>query len=297
MLKAITLVHKGALEIAVQSIRSFALFFSRSHRLIIHVDSSISIQDHPLLLQAAEGIDVKIVTPAERKEKLDELLIDFPKTRAFLDGTSFYTKLEIPIFEKSHYLFFDSDVIWLKFANNLKPRNAPNAFSTESWSAYQGILKPRRWIRAKTPRRVNSGLQYIGQGFPFQRMENFLSMNMFDKSMRSAGDQEIFAYLYNDMEYFHPGDFKRSRNGSLYEIENESCTALHFPGKMWKPHIDQIHRISNSTDKESVNLRLLPSVPFSRFEFIRMRLQIKMGESRLLARPLNFFRKLLRPYR
>lgn len=297
MLKAITLVHKGALEIAVESIRSFIHFFSHSHELTIHIDSSIGPREKTLLLQAANGGKVKIVTPAERKEKLDKYLTAFPKTRAFLDGTSYFTKLEIPIFEKAPYFYFDSDVIWLKSAKTFKPQNATNAFSTETWSSYQGIAKPRLWIQAKTPRRVNSGLQYIGQEFPFQKMENLLTRNMFNKNLRYAGDQELYAYLYNDLEYYHPSDFKRSRVGSKYELEKESCAALHFVGKMWQSHIDQINTISNSKDKKSIDVRLLPSVPFSRFEFFRMKLQIKMGESKLLAKPLNIFRKLLRTYR
>lgn len=41
MLKAITLVHKGALEIAVESISSFIHFFLHSHELTIHIDYSI----------------------------------------------------------------------------------------------------------------------------------------------------------------------------------------------------------------------------------------------------------------
>lgn len=128
-------------------------------------------------------------------------------------------------------------------------------------------------------------------------MENLLTQNIFNKNRRYAGDQELYAYLFNDLEYYHPRDFKRSRVGSIYDLEDESCAALHFVGKMRQPHINQINRISNSKDKKSVDVSLVPPVPFSLFEFFRMKLQIKLGESKLLAKPLNIFRKLLRPYR
>lgn len=297
MLKAVTLVHKGAMEIAIHSIRTFAYYYSHTHQLTIHTDPSIDEDDRVILLKAAEDIETKIVSAKKRNEKLDRLLVDYPKTRAFLNSTSFYTKLEIPIYEEFPYLFFDSDIVWLRAATNIVPKNARNAFSTETWTFYPGIARPHLWIKKKTPRRVNSGFQYIGQKFPFEKMENFLTMNMFDKQRRYAGDQEIFAYLFDDLEYFHHKDFKRSRVGSHYELKKESSAAFHFPGSMWKSHLDQICKIPYSPSKSSLGVRLLPSVPLSIFEIIRMRFQITLGDIRILAAPLNVLRKLMRAYR
>ncbi len=297
MLKAVTLVHKGAMEIAIHSIRTFAYYYSNTHELTIHTDPSIDEEDRETLLHAAKGIEAKIVSAKERNEKLDKLLAEYPKTRAFLNSTSFYTKLEIPIYEEFPYLFFDSDIVWLRAATNIEPKKALNAFSTETWTFYPGIARPYLWIKKKTPRRVNSGFQYIGQKFPFEKMENFLSLNMFDKKRRYAGDQEIFAYLFNDLEYFHHKDFKRSRVGSHYELKKESSAAFHFPGSMWKSHMDQIKEIPYLPSKSSMGVRLLPPVPLSIFEIIRMRFQINIGDIRFLALPLNVLRNLMRAYR
>lgn len=297
MLKAITLVHKGAMEIAIHSIRTFAYYFSNTHHLVIHVDPSIEKQDCGVLLEAAKGIEVKITTAAERNEKLNNTLIEYPKTKSFLNSTSYYTKLEIPLFEDYPYFFFDSDVIWLRHVIDMKPKIAPNAFSTETWTSYHGMARPHLWIKAETPQRVNSGMQYIGGEFPIQKLEYLLSQNMFDKRMQYAGDQEIFAYLYNDMEYFHPKHFKRSRVGSIYNLQNESCAALHFAGRMWRPHLDQILKIPFFPEKSPLDLQFLPSEPLSTFEFIRMHLKLRMGKSKWMARPLNFYRKIMRAYR
>ncbi len=297
MLKAVTLVHKGAMEIAIHSIRTFAHYFSSTHELIIHVDHSVNEDEQNILLQAARGIKSGLVTSKQRRERLAPLLSKFPKTQAFLDGTSFYTKLEIPLYEGASYFFFDSDVIWLRHVNDMRPKNALNAFSTETWTSYHGIARPHLWIKAKTPQRVNSGLHYLGQPFPIQKLEELLAMNMFNKRMLYAGDQEIFAYLYNDLEYYHPKDFKRSRNGSKYHLKKESCAALHFAGSMWRSQIKEINAVPYSQEKAPLDLRFLPAVPLSAFELFKMHLQLKMGASKLLAPPLNIYRKLMRAYR
>lgn len=297
MLKATTLVHKNALEIATHSIRTFAHFFSETHTLNIHTDPSIDWNDHKILLDAAKEIQAKIVTAHERENSINNILIRFPKTKAFLNRTSYFAKLEIPMMEEKPYFFFDSDVIWLRHAANLEPKNTPNAFSTESWTSYSGIAKPKRWIHAKVPRRINSGFHYISQDFPYQKLEDLLTHGMFDKTSNYAGDQEIFAYLFNDLEYYHPKDLKRSRVGSIYQLPEESCAAIHFAGRMWLPHLDQIRQLPDLTNKSSSKIRHLPSVNLTTTELIQMRVKLKLGKSQILAKPLNILRKILRTYR
>ena len=297
MLKATTLVHKGALEIATHSIRTFAHFFSETHTLNIHTDPSIDLNDHKILLGAAKEIEAKIITANERENTINNILIRYPKTKAFLNRTSYFAKLEIPMMEEKPYFFFDSDVIWLRHATNLEPQKKPNAFSTESWTSYNGIAKPKHWIRAKVPRRINSGFHYISQDFPHQKLEDLLAHGMFDKTSNYAGDQEIFAYLFNEMEYYHPKDLRRSRVGSIYNLTEESCAAIHFAGRMWRPHLDQIKQLPGLTNKPSSKIRYLPSVNLTSAELIQMRVKLKLGKSSILAKPLNIFRKILRPYR
>ena len=297
MIKAITLVHKGAMEIAVHSIRSFARYFSSTHTLTIHTDPSTDENDHRLLLEAAGGIEAKIVDSKERGEKVKQLLLSYPNTLALVSMGTFYTKLEVPMFEEAPYFFFDSDIIWLRPVANLVPPKMPNAFSTESWTWYNGISNAGLWIKAQTPRRVNSGFHYLGQSFPFKKMEDMLVKGMFDPNHFAATDQEIFAYLYNEMEYYHPEDLKRSRVGSIYQLMDEHCAALHFPGKMWSNHLDQVEQLAIADDRPALHIRYEAAVPLTAVELMRMRAQVRMGNSTVLAKPLNLIRKILRAYR
>ena len=239
---ATTLVHKGAMAIAVHAIRTFSRLFSDTHCLQIHTDGSTDADDHEVLRMAATGMNVSIVTAADRAPILAEKLQIYPKTRELIARGAYFAKLELPIFAGGPYFYFDSDTVWLRHVPNLAPPRRKNAFSTESWSWYNGVCNDRLWIREKTPRRVNSGFYHIGEPFPFERMEDMLTRKMFDPAIPYNTDQEIMAYLFRDMDIYHPDDLKRSRVGKLYQLATETCAALHFPGKMWLPHLDQIER-------------------------------------------------------
>lgn len=292
MLPASTLIHKAAMEVGVHAVSSFRRYFAESHRLTIHTDGSLDDADHESLLRHAEGMDAIIVTPIDRRAILDERLAAFPETRALLDGIGYNAKLELPMAASEPYFYFDSDIVWLRHVPNLIPKIAPNAFSTESWSWYNGIANDRLWIRAKTPRRVNSGFYYLGEPFPFERMEEMLTHKMFDPSKPYNTDQEIMAYLFRDMEYYHPEDMKRSRRNISYDLANESCAALHFPGGMWKSHLSQIEQLQKQPSKSSAEARYQSPVPLTNFELLRMRAQVKLSDSALLGRGINFLRNL-----
>lgn len=285
------------MTIAPHSIRSFSSHFSETYRLIIHTDPSIDEKDIKILRDASDGIQVDIVSSIDRKEKLKEKINEFPKTKELLAKGSYFTKLEVAMFEEPPYFFFDSDIIWLKHVPNLQPNDAPNVFSTESWSSYSGIAKPWLWIRNKTPRRVNSGFYFTKENFPYQKLEDLLNKGMYNNSQFLAGDQEIFAYLYSNMKYYHPEDMKRSRVGSIYQLNDIQCAALHFPGRMWSYHLDQIEKLKHTKAQNQVKVRFQPAIPLSYAELLRMRAQIQLGRSELLAKPLNVIRKLLRKYR
>lgn len=298
MQKAITLVHKDGLQIATHSIKSFRRNFSQSHRLRIHTDHSITEVDHHILLNAADGMDVKIVTAESRWEKLSAFLKNHPRLGELLNKRgSTLTKLEIPIFQNSPYFFFDSDVIWLRHVENLNPKGSPNAFSTESWSAYPGISNTGDWIKERVPRRVNSGFYYLGDPFPVERLDQLIRNKSFDKTIRYSGDQEIFAYLYRNLQYYHPADFMRTRVGSIYKLDSLDSAAVHFPGKMWMHHLEQIERLEEGEKKEPVQIRFKQARELSRFEILRMRTQLRMGDSTFLKPSLDLMRKLLRRFR
>lgn len=292
MLSAITLVHKGAMPIGVHAVASFARHFAGTYRLDIHTDGSPDAADEAKLLRAAEGIEVRIVRPRDRQPLLDERLAAYPKTRALLDGVGYNAKLELPMAATEPYFYFDSDIVWLRPVSNLIPSAAPNAFSTESWSWYNGVANDRLWIEARTPRRVNSGFYYLCEPFPFDRMEDMLAKRMFDPTLRYNTDQEIMAYLFRNMQMYHPDDLKRSRRNVRYDLPNEASAALHFPGGMWQEHLNQIEHLAELPNALTTTIRYLDPVPLTRTELIRMRLSVSLSDSPLLREPINRLRKL-----
>lgn len=289
---ATTLIHQGAMDIGGHAVRSFARHFSGTYRLDIHTDGSVDEANQRILLDAADGMEARIVLPSARKPILDERLAAYPKTRALLDGVGYNAKLELPMVIQTPYFYFDSDIVWLRPVTNLIPDGAPNAFSTESWSWYNGVATDRLWLQAKTPRRVNSGFYYLGEPFPFERMEEMLAKGMFDPTRPYNTDQEIMAYLFRDMQLYHPEDLKRSRRGIRYDLALDSSAALHFPGGMWREHLDQIHQLPTRPAPEQGNIRYQNPVPLDRAELLLMRLRVTISDSLLLRSPINQLRKL-----
>jgi len=292
MLTATTLVHKGAMPIAVHAIGSFRRHFASTHRLEIHTDGTPDAKDCEDLLAAAAGMEVRIVTAADRAPIVADKLRNYPKTRELIARGAYFAKLELPIVATGPFFYFDSDIVWLRHVPNLVPPGGGNAFSTESWSWYYGVSNDHHWIREKTPRRVNSGFYHIGEAFPFERMESMMERKMFDPTIPYNTDQEIMAYLFHEMLVYHPDDLKRSRVGAHYDLAKEACAALHFPGKMWLPHMDQIEALRDPVDSTTVKVRYQDPVPLTRSELFRMRFNMKLATSPALRAPINAFRKL-----
>ena len=292
MLSAVTLVHKGAMPIAVHAVASFARQFTGRYRLDIHTDGSPDAADEEILLEAATGLQARIVRPAHRQPVLAERLAAFPRIRALLDGVGYFAKLELPMAIDPPFFYFDSDIVWLRPVSNLEPEGAPNAFSTESWSWYNGVAKDRLWIQARTPRRVNSGFYFLGQQFPFARMEEMLAKGMFDPTKRYNTDQEIMAYLFPDMVLYHPDDLKRSRRNVIYDLATEPAAALHFPGGMWLQHRGQFPSLATLPARPAVAIRQQAPVPLDRLELLKMRLAVQACDAPLLRGTVNHWRKI-----
>ena len=292
MLLAVTLVHKAAMPIGVHAVRSFARHFSGSYRLDIHTDGSPDADDEELLLKAAAGMEARIVRPSDRKVLLDERLAAYPLIRGLADGVGYFAKLELPMAATQPYFYFDSDIVWLKPVSNLIPGSAPNAFSTETWSWYNGVSKDRLWIEAKTPRRVNSGFYYLGEAFPFAMMEDMLDKGMFDPTIRYNTDQEIMAYLFRNTELYHADDLKRSRRNIRYDLASDPAAALHFPGGMWTSHLDQIGATHDIPAHPATIMRYQVPVPLTWMELFRMRALVRISDSALLGSTINRLRKL-----
>ena len=289
---ATTLVHRGAMPIAVHAIRTFSRHFGSSHRLEIHTDGSVGMADQATLLEAARGMEVKIVTPDDRRPLVTERLAGYPKTRELIGRGGYFTKLEMPMASTEPYFYFDSDIVWLRPVTNLIPCRRPNAFSTESWSWYNGVAHDDLWIEAKTPRRVNSGFYYLSEPFPFERMEEMLVRGMFDPTLPYNTDQEIMAYLFRDMEIYHPEDLKRSRVRKTYDLASDASAALHFPGQMWLGHLDQIESMETLAPRAAASIRYQDPVPLTQLELFRMRMSVKASNSPLLRNLINRLRAL-----
>lgn len=292
MIRAATLVHNGAMPIAVHAIRTFSRHFGSSHRLEIHTDGSVGMADQATLLEAARGMEVKIVTPDDRRPLVTERLAGYPKTRELIGRGGYFTKLEMPMASTEPYFYFDSDIVWLRPVTNLIPCRRPNAFSTESWSWYNGVAHDDLWIEAKTPRRVNSGFYYLSEPFPFERMEEMLVRGMFDPTLPYNTDQEIMAYLFRDMEIYHPEDLKRSRVRKTYDLASDSSAALHFPGQMWLGHLEQIESLETLARRAAASIRYQDPVPLTKLELFRMRMSVKASNSPLLRDSINRLRAL-----
>lgn len=276
------------MPIGIQAVRSFARHFTGQAKLRIHSDGSLDEADEQRLLQEAGGMPAEIVRPAEREALLAERLAAYPLTRALLERGAYFTKLQLPVCEGPPYFYFDSDIVWLSSATGLRPERGGDAFSTESWSWYYGVANEAEWVRQRIPRRVNSGFYHLETPFPFERMEDMLRRNLFDPAIPYNTDQEIMAYLYKDAGYYHPEDLKRTRVGVIYPLASETCAALHFPGGMWKPHLDQMDALGDGPPKPARKVRFLEGCPLTRAELLRMRWSMKIAN----APATNFYRKL-----
>jgi hypothetical protein len=290
---ATTLVHKGAMPIAVHAISSFAKNFTgQGYRLEIHTDGSPDENDEAKLLECAKGVEAVIVRLSYREERLNERLRNYPKTATLIGRRGYFTKLELPMYLDAPYFYFDSDIVWLRGVDYLAPPGGCNAFSTETWSWYHGVCEDVKWIANNTPRRVNSGFYYVSRDFPFEKMEKMLEDGMFNPEAPYNTDQEIMAYLYPDMMHYHIDDFKRSRVGVLYDLNRESCAALHFPGGMWKDHLDQICALASRDIQPPARMRFTNAEALSSWELFRMRKSISLAKLRILKAPIDSFRKL-----
>jgi hypothetical protein len=94
------------------------------------------------------------------------------------------------------------------------------------------------------------------------------------------------------MDIYHPEDLKRSRRGMTYDLATDRSAALHFPGGMWLPHMDQIEALAGSRPQTAIAIRHQEPVPLTRTELLRMRLYLKLASSPTVRAPINSMRRL-----
>jgi len=297
MIRAKTLVHHASLAIGLHAVRTFAECFAGGASLEIHTDGSLSKSEQDDLIAAAGQMNAVIICPEERRSVWERRLAGFPLTKSLLERGGYMVKLELPLSENEPFFYFDSDIVWLRPCMGILPEHYANAFSMESWSWYYGIRKPDVWIKERVPRRVNSGFYYLGEPFPCERMERVLWEGLYDPNAESATDQELLAFLYPDAEMYHPEDFVRSRRGKRYDLSTMSASALHFPGRMWESHIEQIRRLSPQTDAVSKMIRKERAVPLNYLEIARMKYYRSLESASWSRLPLRAYRATRKIFR
>jgi hypothetical protein len=291
-ISAKTLVHAASMPIARHAVRTFADCYAGGASLEIHTDGSLSKSEQDELIGAAGQMKAVIICPEDRRSVWERRLASFPLTKSLLERGGYMVKMELPLLEDRPFFYFDSDILWLRPSSGILPKHSTNAFSTESWSWYYGIRKPNVWIRERVPRRVNSGFYYLGEPFPCDRMERILSEGLYDPDAESATDQELMAFLFPDAEMYHPEDFVRSRRGIRYDLSTMSASALHFPGRMWESHMEQIRRFIPPTDTVSRMIRKERAVPLDYFEIARMRFYRSLESASWARLPLRLYRAI-----
>jgi len=279
------------MPIARHAVRTFC----STHRdcfseLIIHTDGSLTNEDRHDLSSMTEGMPFRFVEPWQRRQMIDQICIDFPRTRAFLDGNGYRAKMEIPVVEQKPYFYFDSDVVWLQTCTNLLGDGTINLFSTESWTWYPGIRKASVWAKSGIPRRVNSGFYFLKDPFPFDRMERLLSAGLYEPEAPWATDQEIMAFLYPAMRLYHQDDLMRSRRGIIYNLVNLKAGSLHFPGRMWETHLAQIATLHPTTLPREI--RITDPIPLVMSEIMRMKIMLSTAQARWSRGPVEIYRRI-----
>jgi hypothetical protein len=297
MLQAKTLVHNASFMIGLEAIRTFSSCFASDWDLQIHTDGSLERWQEESLREATGQMKAIIIRPEERRAKYESRIAGFPLTRALLQRGGYMVKMELPISEQDPFFYFDSDIVWLRPCTGILPEFSPNAFSTESWSWYYGIKNPAVWIRERVPQRVNSGFYFLGEPFPCDRMERVLRDGLYDPDAKSATDQELLAFLYPDAELYHPEEFVRSRRGKSYDLSTLSAAALHFPGRMWESHMDQIRKFTPHRDSERMEIRKEKAVPLDQLEIARMHFYQSLESAKWARLPLRAYRATRKIFR
>lgn len=291
VIPAKTLIHKASMPIARHAVRTFCATHRDYFReLEIHTDGSLTEAERNELSVMAWGMPFRFVEPQERRGELDRLIGNFPATKAFLNGQGYRSKMELPIISREPYFYFDSDIVWLRSCGNLTGNGLENLFSTETWTWYPGIRHDLSWTRANIPRRVNSGFYYLADPFPFDRMERLLTGNLYNPEAPYATDQEIMAFLYPGMLLYHPDDLMRSRRAIVYDLRHLKAVALHFPGRMWEAHLDQLDILQPAAETAAV--RFVRAVSLKITELLRMHLAIGIAQSAWSRLFILMYRKI-----
>ena len=289
-----TLVHKAAMPVALEAVRTFASVCPNEYFLEIHSDGSLDKEDVAALEKAAGMLNKSVVYPAERVDKLATVLESYPLSRDLISRRGYMTKIELFAFSSPPFFYFDSDIVWLRPFQPIMQVDGGSIFSTETWSWYYGMAGHAEWIKEKIPARINSGFAFINSPFPFQRLETMLEKGLFNPDNQGAGDQELFAFLFRDTLVFSLKDFTRSRVGVRYDLKSLESVALHFPGRMWERHLDQIRAFQPDLGLTPKAVDFCQPKRLDCYEVAKMNFVKYAQANSLLDKGVNLYRKVRR---
>lgn len=289
MISAKILVHKVAIPVAEQSIRTFSLCYGSGARLEIHSDGTITEDDIATLVSAARnGMQVCYHDTKTRKQRVKELLVDRPHLLSLLGRGGYFNKMELCMVAEGPFLYFDSDVIWRR-PSDLRPRVSSSAFATEHFTWYPGA-NMKSFVSERIPRRINSGVFYLGEPFPLGRFEECVRKSIINPDIPGATDQEYFAYLFPNTEIYDARDVCRTRAGTVYDLNRSTGALMHYVSSSWKCQIERIRDFSPS--QESIPIRLRPSVPISSVEVTYVTIHRKLWTASWVRLPAYILRKV-----
>jgi len=284
-----TLVHKAAVAVAEQSIRTFALCYGSSARLEIHSDGTLSEDDIATLISAAGKRMLVCHHDTEtRKQQVRELLDDRPQLLSLLGRGGYFNKIELCMVAEEPFLYFDSDVIWRR-PSDLRPRGSSSAFATEHFTWYPGA-DMKSFVRKRIPRRINSGVFYLVDPFPLDRFEDCVRQGVINPDIPGSTDQEYFAYLFPNTEIYDARDICRTRAGTVYDLNRSTATLMHYVSSSWKFQIDRIRCFSPAENSRPIRLR--PSVPISSMEVTYVKIYRKLWVASWMRLPAHLLRKV-----
>ena len=284
-----TLVHKAAVPVAEQSIRTFSHCYGSRARLEIHSDGTLPEEDIARLISAAgNGMLVCHHDTETRKRRVKELLVDRPQLLSLLGRGGYFNKIELCMVAEGPFLYFDSDVIWRR-PSDLRPRGSSSAFATEHFTWYPGA-NMKSFVRERIPRRINSGVFYLLDPFPLDRLEECVRKGIINPDIPGTGDQEYFAYLFPNTEIYDTRDVCRTRAGTVYDLNRSTSLLMHYVSSSWKFQIERIRDFSPSD--HFMPIRLRPSVPISSMEVTYVTMYRKLWTASWVRLPAHLLRKV-----
>jgi hypothetical protein len=166
MITITNLVCHRDIEMAITSLKSFVHSYKDDYNVNIYQDGTLTVEDEALLREIP-GVTIK--NKNEVDEITDEALVKYPNCRQWRGQNAFTIKLfDMAIIEKNDFVYFDSDVFFLRPFTGLDRKAAgqeslvlmSDRFDYYSMNYYERYIHPR----IKFPDKINAGFYYLKTG-------------------------------------------------------------------------------------------------------------------------------------